>query len=271
MTSGLLQEEHARSSPAGRAAEGWAARAPSRRVRIVRARTSAAPVTAMAVVMSQIVVSVIPWSLSQPKNRQLLAGPDERVAALGVNTYTIFMILLTVIFASSLVGQLETPPLNTPLIVAPKEGERFHAKCVKQEGNFWQFQYNEPENSATKTFTRDEIFDWEIEAPEAVQARFEKYYADQGFVKVPTAAGWIRKEDYEFARRAVENAEALDAKLHAPENGEEILALVEGLSASGENAQPGFLRLWGPQIALALGGLVLAGILVKLLILGGED
>lgn len=181
------------------------------------------------------------------------------------------MILLTAVLASSLLAQLEAPPENQPIIVTLKEGtnKTFHAKCLKVVGDLWELQYNEPDNSATKTFRREEVFDWEKESPQAVQARFDKYYTDRGFVKI--ASGWISKEDYEFARKAVADAQVLDSQLHEPESREEILKTVGEYSTADDSGSPGYLILWGPQIALIIGGLVLTAILVKLLILGGED
>ena len=179
------------------------------------------------------------------------------------------MILLTVLIGSALAGQLEAPEVGVPVFVNLKQGEDFHAICLKVNGDFWQFQYNEPSNrSTTRTLNRNEVFDLEYETQEAVQQRFDKYYSAQGYVKVTTQTGWIKKEEYELARQARDSALAMMDQSEALRADNAQAARLAADNAEGDPQTPGFLKLWGPQIALALGGLALVGIIVKLVIVG---
>ena len=176
---------------------------------------------------------------------------------------------------SSAVAQLEAPKLQEPIVVTLKEdgkpGPVVYAKCVNIGGHaneVWQLQRNEPDNTATETYNRNAIFDWEYETPEAMQTRFDTYYTEKGLVKVPTVTGWIHKDEYEFARRALAKTEELRARMDPPLDAEQPASDV---AQAEETTSPPFLKLWGPQIALVLGGLVLAGIIVKLMVLGGNN
>ena len=171
-------------------------------------------------------------------------------------------------------GQLEAPKLQEPIVVTLKEGGQrgpvIYAKCVNaggRAGEVWQLQRNEPDNTTTETYNRDAIFDWEYESQEVVQTRFEKYYTEKGFVKVPTAIGWIHKDEYEFAQRARTKTEELRARMKPPLAAEQP---AENTSQDVETASPPFLKLWGPQIVLAAGGLVLVGIIMKLMVMSGD-
>ncbi|MCC6698555.1 MAG: hypothetical protein IT365_23230 [Candidatus Hydrogenedentes bacterium] len=176
---------------------------------------------------------------------------------------------------SSTLAQLEAPKLQEPIVVTLKEdgkpGPVIYAKCVNVGGHaneVWQLQRNEPDNRTTETYNRNAIFDWEYETAEAMQVRFDKYFTEKGFVKVPTMTGWIHKDEYEFARRALAKTEELQARMNPPLDAEQPTS---DAAPEGEATAPAFLTLWGPQIALVLGGLVLAGIIVKLMVLGGNN
>lgn len=169
-------------------------------------------------------------------------------------------------------GQLEAPKEGVNYHVFPKDGEPFYATCLKVDGDVWQFEFNEPADTTTrKVFLRDKIKDYTIEEPAAVQERFDRYYTENGFVKVPTPTGWIQKQEYEFAKQAREDAATVLTQRDDTKLFDARAARFAARNANGDDAQPGALMLWGPQIALALGGLVLIGIIVKLVILGGEQ
>ncbi len=182
------------------------------------------------------------------------------------------MILVTVLFASVITGQLEAPELGKPVHVDLKDesAQDFYGTCVTANGDVWQFQYDYPDDQTTrKTFNRSAIFDWQYEDAQARQQRFDEYRANQGLVKTKAGA-WIPKTQYEFAEKARESALALEEQRQQANDEDALIQELSTHTATEQPESPGFLTLWGPQIALALGAVALIGIIVKLVTLGGE-
>lgn len=182
------------------------------------------------------------------------------------------MILVTVLVASVITGALEAPELGKPVHVdlKDKSAQDFYGTCVKADGDVWQFQYDYPDDQTTrKTFNKAAIFDWQYEDPQARQQRFDEYRTNQGLVK--TKAGtWIPKAQYEFAEKARGSALELEKQRQEANSDDALTQELAARAANEKQESPGFLTLWGPQIALALAAVVLIGIIVKLVILGGE-
>ncbi|MCL4692845.1 MAG: hypothetical protein KJ060_10095 [Candidatus Hydrogenedentes bacterium] len=178
------------------------------------------------------------------------------------------MILLTVLVASAIAGQLSPPQEGAHYKVFTKDGGEHYALCEKVQGDVWIFQLIGPDGVDTRVFPRDKIQDYEAVTEDEIQQHIDAARTARGEVK--TGSGWVAKDVYDLAQGA---REAAQAQLEQFQNSGDDAALVAQLrerSQSDTAEAPSALSLWGPQIALIAGALVLIGIIVKLVILGGE-
>jgi len=144
----------------------------------------------------------------------------------------------------------------------------------KNEGKFW-IDEPDPEIRNRQTYRFKSCNE---ELGNKRELRWKKsvaaWHALAGNVRVDLANGskaWVKKEEKEWSDRA------RDAALNVLQERERLEAEIAVAPAatvveSESQEQPGFLKLWGPQAAVGLLGLVLMGVAARLLIFtGGGD
>jgi hypothetical protein len=167
-------------------------------------------------------------------------------------------------------AQVADMPAGTVFHIVPRDGKpEFYAEIVKESNESYTFRYFDPDPARRLTvqMLRSEV-EPPIELTERSKQRVWQSMIDARVVQTPV--GPVPREEYEFAQRALQMAEGVERSLANPEDQEEMPSEpVETQTADAP--RPAFLTLWGPQIGLIAGALVLIGIIVKLVILGEEE
>lgn len=183
-------------------------------------------------------------------------------------SYTIFMILLTVLMGSALMGQLAPPEVGSHYKLFTKDGEELYVRCDKVQGDVWIFDIIGPDGTDSRVFPRSKVQDYEPVSEAAIQQHLDTIRMNRGEIKTPS--GWVENGVYEFAQQARESALAQLKRYDAADDDAAIIAKLTENAADDNADRPGLVTLWGPQVGLAVGGLILIGIIVKLVILGGK-
>lgn len=180
------------------------------------------------------------------------------------------MISLASTLLAMILAQAADMPAGTVFQIVPRDGSPgFYAEIVKENNESYTFRYFDPDPARRLTvqMLRSEV-EPPIELTERSKARVWQSMIDARVVQTPVGA--VPREEYELAQRALQMAEGVERTLTASEPDEQVGSEpVEALTV--EALRPSFITLWGPQIGLVAGALVLIGIIVKLVILGEEE
>ena len=137
------------------------------------------------------------------------------------------------------------------------------------------YQSDEPADQGTRvSYTQEQILD---ERPHLSPEREERWrrqrreqYEEEGLVEVTTVNGAILmypKEMKERADRARNEAALLEARETPPETPPAPPVSQDPVVMANGTTEPGLLTLWGPQVVVLLGALVLIAVVVKFMIL----
>lgn len=170
----------------------------------------------------------------------------------------------TLIFGAVLIGaaNVSSAPKTWEIVLKNNRGT-LYGVIEKEEGNVIVLRIDDPERNDMRTLRRDEIETRRQELSSERENRWKRTHT-------LTPIGWQPNAEYQLAKRAKAMAAELEARRVAAES-----PPPESEAASPAKAGPppktGPLAYRGPQILLSLGGLVLIAIIVKLVILGGQE
>lgn len=165
-------------------------------------------------------------------------------------------------------GQLAPPEVGSHYKLFTKDGEELYVRCDKVQGDVWIFDIIGPDGTDSRVFPRSKVQDYEPVSEAAIQQHLDTIRMNRGEIKTPS--GWVENGVYEFAQQARESALAQLKRYDAADDDAAIIAKLTENAADDNADRPGLVTLWGPQVGLAVGGLILIGIIVKLVILGGK-
>ena len=176
----------------------------------------------------------------------------------------------------------EPPPLDEgemTYIIELMDGAVMYGRALprdvnrsKGEGKFWIDEPNPViNNRQTYNFKScTEEFDGRAERWKKMVA---EWHAAAGNVQTEFAdgsMGWVKQEEAEWSNRArnaalnvIQQREASEAFV--------IEAPVVATETTEDETTPGFLELWGPQVAVGLLGLVMMGVAARILVFNGES
>lgn len=180
------------------------------------------------------------------------------------------MIVLASTLLAVFLAQAADMPTGTVFQIVPRDGgPAFYAEIVKENNESYTFRYFDPDPARRLTvqMLRSEV-EPPIELTERNKLRVWQSMIDARVVQTP--AGAVPREEYELAQRALHMAEGVERTL-TPSESDELVASEPVETPTVDAPRPSFVMLWGPQIGLIAGALVLIVIIVKLVILGDEE